>query len=220
MIQNLASFIDHTILRANTTPNEIDTLCAEAIQYRFASVCISPIFVSRAAAFLAGSTVRTCTVVGFPLGATSTKSKATETQNAVEDGATEIDMVIPVGLLKARELTRVEDDICSIVDASGESIVKVIIEACLLNDDEKKIVCELSLKAGADFVKTSTGFSTGGATLADVQLMRAVVGPDMGVKAAGGIRDLKTALAMIDAGASRLGTSNGIAIIEEFSALK
>ena len=215
MIPNIASYIDHTILRANATVEEVDRLCKEAVHYSFASVCINPIFVSRAASILSGTSVKTCTVVGFPLGALSTKTKMYETRVAIEDGATEIDMVISIGHLKSGLTDFVYKDILSVVEAAEDAVVKVIIEACLLTESEKRVACELAQKAGADFVKTSTGFSTGGATIEDVKLMRSIVGKTMGVKAAGGIRDLKTSLAFIEAGASRLGTSNGISIIKE-----
>ena len=211
---NIARYIDHTNLKPDATPADIEKLCKEAIEYEFASVCVNPIYVPTAAAFLDSTLVRVCSVVGFPLGASTTYDKASETETAIDNGAAEIDMVIPVGLLKAGQYDRVMDDIAEVVEAADGNLVKVIIEACLLTDDEKKHACELAMEAGADFVKTSTGFSKGGATISDVKLMRSVVGPDMGVKAAGGIRDAQTALAMIEAGASRIGTSSSIAIFK------
>lgn len=213
---NLARYIDHTNLKADALPSDIETLCKDALRFGFASVCINPLYVPLASSILANSTTRTCTVVGFPLGACSSLSKADETANAIDDGANEIDMVLPVGILKSGDANRVLDDISGVVDAADGNLVKVIIEACLLTDDEKVLACQLAKDAGADFVKTSTGFSKGGAIISDVKLMRATVGDSMGVKAAGGIRDLASAMEMIHAGASRIGTSNGIKIIQEY----
>lgn len=220
MTINIASYIDHTVLRANATVADIDNLCKEAIEHRFAAVCVNPVYAARAASMLAGTGVRTCTVVGFPLGATYPAAKAKEAELAVADGATEIDTVIPVGLLKAGYFDRVREDIFAVVQASGDAVVKVILENCLLTEKEIVTACQLCVEAGADFVKTSTGFSTSGATIEHVALMRKTVGEGYGVKAAGGIRDLATTLAMIEAGASRIGTSNGVGIMKELMAAR
>ena len=211
-MNNLASYIDHTLLKADATEAQITRLCEEAREHRFASVCVNPRWVALCAQLLAGSGVRVCTVIGFPLGASSSAIKAAETRQAVADGADELDMVISVGDLKAGNYEFVRTDIRGLVKAAEGRTVKVIIEACLLTDEEKSLACKLAMAAGADFVKTSTGFSTGGATVADVKLMRAAVGPNFGVKAAGGIRTRQDALAMIEAGANRIGASAGIAI--------
>lgn len=210
----LNQYIDHTLLKADSTQSQIDTILAEAKKYNFASVCLNPTWVSYAADALKDSDVKVCTVIGFPLGANTSAVKAFETKNAVENGADEVDMVINIGRAKDGDFAYVEEDIKAVVEASGDKLVKVIIEACLLTDDEKVKACLAAKAAGADFVKTSTGFSTGGATAEDVRLMRQTVGPDMGVKAAGGARSLADAQAFIEAGASRIGTSAGIAIIE------
>ncbi|WP_273449114.1 deoxyribose-phosphate aldolase [Streptococcus ferus] len=210
----LNQYIDHTLLKADSTQSQIDTILAEAKKYHFASVCLNPTWVSYAADALKDSDVKVCTVIGFPLGANTSAVKAFETKNAVENGADEVDMVINIGRAKDGDFAYVEEDIKAVVEASGDKLVKVIIEACLLTDDEKVKACLAAKAAGADFVKTSTGFSTGGATVEDVRLMRQTVGPDMGVKAAGGARSLADAQAFIEAGASRIGTSAGIAIIE------
>lgn len=210
----LNQYIDHTLLKADSTQSQIDTILAEAKKYNFASVCLNPTWVSYAADALKDSDVKVCTVIGFPLGANTSAVKAFETKNAVENGADEVDMVINIGRAKDGDFAYVEEDIKAVVAASGDKLVKVIIEACLLTDDEKVKACLAAKAAGADFVKTSTGFSTGGATVEDVRLMRQTVGPDMGVKAAGGARSLADAQAFIEAGASRIGTSAGIAIIE------
>lgn len=210
----LNQYIDHTLLKADSTQSQIDTILAEAKKYHFASVCLNPTWVSYAADALKDSDVKVCTVIGFPLGASTSAVKAFETKNAVENGADEVDMVINIGRAKDGDFAYVEEDIKAVVEASGDKLVKVIIEACLLTDDEKVKACLAAKAAGADFVKTSTGFSTGGATVEDVRLMRQTVGPDMGVKAAGGARSLADAQAFIEAGASRIGTSAGIAIIE------
>ena len=207
-------YIDHTLLKPESTREQISKLLEEAKKYQFASVCVNPTWVKYCAETLADTDVKVCTVVGFPLGATTPDVKAFETKEAIQNGADEIDMVINIGALKSGEYQLVEDDIRAVVEASGDKIVKVIIEACLLTDEEKVLASELSVKAGADFVKTSTGFSTGGATVADVKLMRQTVGPHIGVKAAGGARSLADAQAFIEAGATRLGTSSGVAIIE------
>ena len=212
--QNLAPFIDHTLLKPDALPQQVEKLCQEAKQYSFASVCINPCYVKFSADLLQNSTVKVCTVIGFPLGATTTPVKAYEAQVAVSEGAHEVDMVIPVGALKSKGYHYVEKDIAAVVAAVPSSVVvKVIIETALLNDEEKIKACELAKNAGADFVKTSTGFGPGGATAADVALMRKVVGSTMGVKASGGIRDQKDAELMIKAGASRIGASASVRIV-------
>ena len=213
---SLAHMIDHTILKPDATQDQIAQLCYEARKHGFASVCINPTNVKLCAQLLEGSDVLVCTVVGFPLGATPTEVKVFEAQQAVRDGATEVDMVINVGALKSRDYELVERDIASIARAchAGNAILKVIIEAALLTDEEKVIACQLSKVAEADFVKTSTGFGPGGATVEDVALMRRVVGPAMGVTAAGGIRTFETAQKMIAAGASRIGASASVKIIQ------
>jgi deoxyribose-phosphate aldolase len=214
---SLAPMIDHTVLKPEATQDQIAQLCYEARKYSFASVCVNPTHVKLCAQLLEGSGVPVCTVVGFPLGATSTEVKVFETQQAIRDGASEVDMVINVGGLKSRDYELVEQDIASVARAchAGNAILKVIIEAALLNDDEKVVACQLAKVAGADFVKTSTGFGPGGATLEDVALMRRVVGPTMGVKAAGGIRTLEDAQKMVAAGASRIGASASVKIMQE-----
>lgn len=209
----LNKYIDHTILKPETTQEQVEKILSEAKEYDFASVCVNPTWVSLAAESLKDSDVKVCTVIGFPLGANTSAVKAFETKDAIANGADEIDMVINVGALKAGNDALVLDDIKAVVDASGDKLVKVIIEACLLTDDEKVRACQLSKEAGADYVKTSTGFSTGGATVADVALMRKTVGPDMGVKASGGARSYEDAIAFIEAGASRIGASSGVAIL-------
>ena len=208
-------FIDHTLLAQDADEKKIDKLIAEAKEHDFASVCVNTCWTKKCAEALKNTDVNVCVVVGFPLGAMDTKSKAFEAKTAVEDGADEIDMVINVGWLKSGRYSDVENDIRLVKEACGDKHLKVIIECCLLTDEEKVKACQLSQKAGADFVKTSTGFSKSGATVEDVRLMRKTVGDSLGVKAAGGIRDGKTAVAMIEAGASRLGCSAGIKIIEE-----
>ena len=210
----LNKYIDHTLLKQDATEKQIDCLLSEAREYDFASVCVNPTWVKYAKKGLEGTDVKVCTVVGFPLGATTSAVKAFETKEAIQNGADEIDMVINVGALKSGNLDLVESDIRAVVEASSDKLVKVIIEACLLTDQEKVVACQLAQKAGADFVKTSTGFSTGGATVADVTLMRETVGPDMGVKAAGGARSYADALAFVEAGATRIGTSAGVAILK------
>ena len=211
-------FIDHTLLAADATKEKIEKLCKEALEYHFASVCVNSCWVKLASEILSGSDVAVCTVVGFPLGAMDTESKAYEAEKAVADGADEIDMVINIGYLKSGMTSEVLEDIKAVRKATEGKVLKVIIETCLLSDDEKRTACELSAEAGADFVKTSTGFSTGGATEHDVALMRSVVGDKLGVKASGGIKDYKKAKAMIDAGANRIGASAGIAIVKEENA--
>lgn len=211
----IAKMIDHTILKAEATESEIVKLCKEAIHYNFASVCVNPSMVPVAAKELKGTHVKVCTVIGFPLGATTTEVKAFETKDVIEKGATEVDMVINVGKLKERNLEYVKNDIKAVVEATkGKALTKVIIETCLLTEEEKIIACRLSKEAGSDFVKTSTGFSTGGATVEDIKLMRETVGPEMGVKASGGVRSKKDALAMIENGATRIGASASISICE------
>lgn len=213
----LAKYMDHTLLKADATLDGIDRVVAEAKQFGCASVCVNPFWVPYVARLLDGSGVATCTVVGFPLGASSTASKVFETTDAIANGADEIDMVINIGELKAGHAELVREDIRAVAEAThaGGKLLKVIIECCLLTDDEKRLACLLCAEAGADFVKTSTGFSTDGATVADVTLMRECVGPDFGVKAAGGIRTLADAYAMIEAGASRLGVSAAASILAE-----
>lgn len=212
---DFAKMIDHTILKADATKEDVKKLCMEAMKYGFHSVCVNSSFVYYCAQLLKDSEVKVCTVVGFPLGAMSTDGKVGETLAAIEDGAGEIDMVIHVGMIKSRDWDYVKQDIASVVEAAGDrAIVKVILETCLLTDDEKEYACRICKEAGADFVKTSTGFSTDGATIEDVALLRKTVGPVMGVKASGGIRTLETAQAMVRAGADRLGTSSGIKIVE------
>lgn len=210
----LNKYIDHTLLKQDATKDQILAIIEQAKQYDFASVCVNPTWVALAAKELDGTDVKVCTVIGFPLGASTSAVKAFETKDAIANGADEIDMVINVGALKAGDDALVEEDIRAVVEASGDKLVKVIIETCLLTDEEKVRACQLSQKAGADFVKTSTGFSTGGATVPDVALMRQTVGPDMGVKASGGARSLEDALAFIEAGATRIGASSGVAIME------
>ncbi|WP_019242646.1 MULTISPECIES: deoxyribose-phosphate aldolase [Bacillus] len=215
MNQKIAKMIDHTVLKADTTESQIVTLCQEAREYNFASVCINPTWVKKAAELLQGSGVDVCTVIGFPLGANTPEVKAFETTQAIKDGATEVDMVINIGALKDGDNDLVERDIRAVVDAAkGKALTKVIIETCLLTDEEKVRACELSVKAGADFVKTSTGFSTGGATKEDIALMRKTVGPNIGVKASGGVRNTEDAQTMIEAGATRIGASAGVSIIK------
>lgn len=206
-------YIDHTLLKPESTQTQIDKLIAEAVEHQFASVCVNPTWVSYAAKALKGTEVNVCTVIGFPLGANTSGVKAFETKDAVANGADEIDMVINIGQLKSGQYDAVEADIRAVVEASGDKLVKVIIETCLLTDDEKVKACQLAVAAGADYVKTSTGFSTAGANIADVTLMRKTVGPNIGVKAAGGTRSYADAEAFIKAGATRIGTSAGVAIV-------
>lgn len=212
---NLASMIDHTLLRADAVESEVAKLIEEAKTYTFASVCVNPTWVSYSAERLAGTEVKVCTVIGFPLGASTPETKAFETRDAIEKGAQEIDMVLNIGALKSGNTELAERDIRAVVEAaSGKAIVKVIIETCLLTDEEKVLACEMSVRAGADFVKTSTGFSTGGATREDVALMRKTVGPNIGVKASGGVRSREDMEAMIEAGATRIGASSGVKIMQ------
>jgi len=211
---NIAAMIDHTILKADTTKEEVMKICKEAKEYKFKSVCVNSYYTKLVAEELKDSGVLVCTVVGFPLGAMETKSKAFETARAIELGANEIDMVINVGALKDKDYDFVLNDIKEVVEtAKGKAIVKVILETCILTEEEKVKACQLSQEAGADFVKTSTGFSTGGATVEDIKLMRKTVGPNMGVKASGGVRTKEDALNVIEAGANRIGASSSIAIV-------
>jgi len=214
--KDLAKYIDHTALKSTTNKVEIEKLCSEAKQYNFMSVCINPCFVKLCKKLLEGTEVKVCTVVGFPLGCNKSETKAFEAQKAMEDGATELDMVINVGKIKDNDWAYVENDIRQVVEVAkkGNALIKVILETCLLTNEEKVKACETVKKAGANFVKTSTGFSTGGATVEDIALMRKTVGENFGVKASGGIRDYGKAIEMINAGATRIGASAGIAIVE------
>lgn len=215
MTQNIAALIDHTLLKQNATKDQIEKLCEEANTYTFASVCVNPTWVELSAKLLQDSPVKVCTVIGFPLGASTTEVKAFETNNAIENGAEEIDMVINVGALKDADYDFIQKDIAAVVEAAkGKAIVKVILETCLLTNEEIVKASEISKAAGADFVKTSTGFSTGGATVEAVKLMRDTVGQDLGVKASGGVRSLEDLQAMVDAGASRIGASSGVEIMQ------
>ncbi len=212
--QNLSPLIDHTLLKADATPEQVEKLCQEAMEYNFATVCINPCYVRFAKRLLERSKVKVCTVLGFPLGATLSAVKAYEAQLVQDEGAEEIDMVLAVGALKSKGYDYVENDISAVVKQAREkTVVKVILETCLLNDEEKIKACELAKKAGADFVKTSTGFGPSGATATDIALMRRIVGPDMGVKASGGIRDREGAELMVKAGASRIGASASVKIV-------
>lgn len=214
-MSNIASYIDHTLLKPESTKEQVIQLCKEAAEYEFASVCVNPSYVETAAAELKDSKVKVCTVIGFPLGASTSETKAFETKDAIAKGAEEIDMVVNIGAIKSGDSELVKNDIQAVVEAAkGKAIVKVIIEASLLTDEEKVLASRLSKEAGADFVKTSTGFSTGGATVADVKLMRETVGADLGVKASGGVRSLEDVQGMIDAGASRIGASSGVQIMQ------
>lgn len=208
-----SKLFDHTLLKPDASKEAVEKICKEALQYDFASVCVNQYRTKQVSDMLAGSNVKVCTVVGFPLGAVSTEVKVYETKAAIADGATEIDMVINIGAMKDGDYEYVENDIRRVKEVCGDITLKVIIETCLLTDEQKEKACQLSMKAGADFVKTSTGFSTGGATKEDVTLMRKTVGNVCQVKASGGIRDTKTAKEMVDAGADRLGTSATINII-------
>ncbi|HDS08600.1 MAG TPA: deoxyribose-phosphate aldolase [Firmicutes bacterium] len=212
--EDVAKYIDHTLLKPQVTDEEIRVLCDEARRYKFASVCVNPAHVEACSRLLKGSPVKVCTVIGFPLGATTSQVKAFETREAITKGAEEIDMVINIGALKSKKYSLVEEDIREVVKAAQGRLVKVILETGLLNQEEKVAGCLLSKAAGADFVKTSTGFGPGGATAEDIFLMRTVVGKEMGVKASGGVKDYKTAKEMIDAGATRIGASAGVKIIK------
>lgn len=213
--ESLAAYMDHTLLKANASKEQILEICREAKQYHFASVCVNSYWIALAAKELEGTDISPCCVVGFPLGAMLTSAKVRETRDAVAAGAKEIDMVLNIGAVKSGDWDAVKEDIAAVNAAKGSAKLKVILETCLLTDKEKVKACEISKETGADFVKTSTGFSVGGATAADVALMRRTVGEDMGVKASGGIRTLEDALDMIEAGASRLGVSAGVKIVEE-----
>jgi len=210
----VASYIDHTMLKPEAATSAFDKLCQEAVQYRFQSVCVNSCRVAYVARKLQGTGVKVCSVIGFPIGAMATRSKAFEAREAIADGAVELDMVINVGLLKSGDLKYVEEDMRAVRRATrANTVLKVIIETALLTQDEKVIACELAKKAGADFVKTCTGFAGGGATVEDIALMRRVVGPDMGVKASGGVRSYRTAIALIGAGATRLGCVSSVAVV-------
>jgi deoxyribose-phosphate aldolase len=213
----VAALIDHTLLKPEAMRSDVERLCKEALEYQFASVCVNSLFVAQVAGALKNSPVKTCVVAGFPLGANLPAVKQAETRAALEHGAQEIDMVISVGTLKARDDSAVRAEIESLAAAAHDqkALLKVIIETSLLDDEEKARACKIAREAKADFVKTSTGFSSAGATVADVALMRRVVGPEMGVKASGGVRTLTDLLKMVDAGASRIGTSNGVSIVRE-----
>jgi deoxyribose-phosphate aldolase len=217
-VEKIPGLIDHTLLKPEATPDQITTLCEEALEYGFASVCVNSVYVPLAARLLAGSSVKVCTVVGFPLGAMLPDAKAHEAQLAIEAGAQEIDMVLHIGALKARDLHALHQDIATVslmVHAHDDLLLKVILETALLDDEEKTIACQVAKEARADFVKTSTGFGGGGATVEDVKLMREVVGPGVGVKASGGVRTLADAIAMVEAGANRIGASAGVTIAKE-----
>lgn len=213
--EEIARYIDHTLLKPTATKADITKLCEEAKEYHFASVCVNPTWVPLCARLLEGTDVKVCTVIGFPLGATTTAIKVKETEDAIQNGATEVDMVINIGALKSGEYALVKEDIAAVVQAAkGKALTKVIIEAGALTDEEKVLASQLSKEAGADFVKTSTGFGYGGATIEDVKLMRNTVGSEMGVKASGGVRTCADAQGMIEAGATRIGASAGIAIVK------
>ncbi|MCO4096803.1 deoxyribose-phosphate aldolase [Macrococcoides canis] len=211
---NLAKYIDHTALKPEITKVQIEKLAQEAREYGFMSVCVNPTHVQYAKSLLEGTDVLVCTVIGFPLGANTPAVKAFETKDAIDNGAGEVDMVINIGALKDKNYDLVAEDIKAVVEAAGDVTTKVIIETALLTDEEKVKACEIAKAQGADFVKTSTGFSTGGATKEDIALMRKAVGPDMGVKASGGVRSYEDVMAMIDAGATRIGASAGVQILK------
>lgn len=214
--EEMAKFIDHTLLKPQATEKEITDICMEALENKFASVCINPSQVALCSDLLKNSGVKVCTVIGFPLGATTATVKAFEAEDAIRNGAEEVDMVINIGKLKEKNYRYVKNEIMEVVRvAKGKALTKVIIETCLLTDEEKVMACTLAKEAGANFVKTSTGFSSGGATASDIKLMRKTVGTELGVKASGGVRTRKDAIAMIEAGASRIGASASIAICDE-----
>lgn len=217
MTNNIAALIDHTLLKAEATEGQVIELCAEARKYDFASVCVNPSFVALAAKELEGAKAVVCTVVGFPLGASTSATKAFETKDAIANGASEIDMVMNIGAMKAQQYDVVLNDMKAVREAAGKTLVKVILETCLLTDAEKEKASELALEAGLDFVKTSTGFSTGGATVEDIALMRRVVGEKAGVKASGGVRSLEDLEKMVEAGANRIGASSGVKIMNGLS---
>jgi len=219
-MQNLAKMIDHTLLYPYATPQEIENLCSEARQWNFMSVCVNPFYVSLAKRLLMGSEVKVCTVIGFPLGATTPATKAFETREVVKSGADEVDMVICLGALKSGQYQIVAEDIRGVVMAAKRKVVKVIIETCYLTREEKVQAVQLAMEEGAHFIKTSTGFGTAGANIEDIQLIKQVVGNRMGIKAAGGIKNLTTALSLIEAGVTRIGTSKGIDIIREWEGWK
>ncbi|WP_027340791.1 deoxyribose-phosphate aldolase [Halonatronum saccharophilum] len=211
----IANMIDHTVLKADTLKEDVILKCQEAKEYNFASVCINPTFVSLVNKELEGTPVKVCTVIGFPLGNNTAETKAFETKNAIKKGADEVDMVINIGAVKSEAWDVVREDISAVVKAAeGKAIVKVIIETCYLTQEEKRKVCKIAKEVGADFVKTSTGFGSGGATVEDITLMREVVGEKLGVKASGGVRSIEDAQAMIEAGATRIGASSGVKIID------
>lgn len=210
---NISKYIDHTLLKATAMPNDIETLCEEAVKYDFFSVCINSGYVSLSKKLLTNTDIKVCSVVGFPLGAMSMRSKIYETEQALSDGANEIDMVLNVGILKSGGYKEVLQEISFLKKACGKNVLKVILETCYLTDEEKRLACQISVDAGADFVKTSTGFGTGGATVEDVLLMKEAVNGKAKIKASGGVRDFETAKKYIDLGVSRIGTSNGIAIV-------
>lgn len=216
---NLNRYIDHTLLKADATSSQVAKLCQEAKEHEFFSVCINSYYVKKAVSLLQGSKTAVCTVVGFPLGASTMETKRFEAMKAIAEGAREIDMVLNISAVKSGEWQYALDDMSSLAQVCHQQggLLKVILETCLLNEEEKKKACELAVKAGVDFVKTSTGFSTGGATIEDVKLMRSTVGDKLGVKASGGVRDAATAKAMIEAGASRLGTSASVEIMKGMS---
>jgi len=214
----LAAVIDHTLLKATATSDQIVSICREARQYGFAAVCVNPCYVPLAARELSGSKVKTCSVIGFPLGANASSTKAEEAALAVSQGARELDMVINIGALKTGDRNSVAKDIRQVVAAAGEALVKVIIETCYLTDSEKSLACELAIEAGAHYVKTSTGFGTGGAAADDIRLMRSIVGSALKIKASGGIGSLEAAVAMLEAGADRIGASASVTIVSEIAA--
>lgn len=215
MTKNIAMMIDHTVLKADTTKDQVENVCQEAKEHGFFSVCVNPTWIETAVELLKDSDVKVCTVIGFPLGATTSETKSFETKDAIQKGAQEVDMVINIGKLKDGDDAAVEQDIRLVVEAAeGKALVKVIIETSLLTEEEKVRACKLAVKAGADYVKTSTGFSTGGATVEDIKLMRETVGPTIGVKASGGVRNRETVEAMVDAGATRIGASSSVAIVQ------
>ncbi|MGM0844190.1 MAG: deoxyribose-phosphate aldolase [Bacillota bacterium] len=215
MEKNIAKMIDHTLLKADSTKDQVTKICEEAKEYNFASVCVNPGWVKYSAQLLQGTDVKVCTVIGFPLGATTSETKAFETRDAIEKGATEVDMVINISALKDGNDEVVKQDIQAVTEAAkGKALTKVIIETSLLTDEEKVRACRLAVEAGTDFVKTSTGFSTGGATIEDIKLMRETVGPNIGVKASGGVRSVEDAKNMIEAGATRIGASSGVQIVQ------
>ncbi len=213
---DVAKFIDHTLLKADADRREIEKLCNEALDKGFYALCVNPCRVKRVARLLENKPVKICTVIGFPLGADSSDTKVYQAKSALETGAHELDMVVNIGAVKDREYKGVEREIIEVKKAAGDRIVKVIIETCFLNYDEKVTLCNIAKESGADFIKTSTGFGSAGATITDVKLIRKIIGPDMGVKAAGGIGDFETFKDMVEAGANRIGSSNGIRILHEF----